>query len=299
MGVEAPHTPSEMKHLLREVARPPALLLRAFGICPPERLFRHLHRCGPFSITLPSGRGRLRLMSWGNRVENELFWRGWIGHEPELMRWWARLALEAQCVLDIGANTGTFAFIAKALRPSAQVHAFEPLARIAAMMAENAVVSGLDVVRSQVAVADQSGEAIIHDPGGGNVYSASLRADFLPGRKEAYSVPVTSVDEHCARFGLEPDLIKIDVEGAEGDVLLGAEETISRFQPVVLCEWAGGASANGGARRMMENAGYQFFDPKLSQRVSLEGYRSHEDRNVLMLPGSRASLELARGPLLR
>ena len=39
-------------------------------------------------------------------------------------------------------------------------------------------------------------------------------------------VPTTTIDEFCARQGILPDLIKIDVEGAELAVLKGARETI-------------------------------------------------------------------------
>lgn len=91
-----------MKEIVRALMRPPALALRRAGVTPPERIFRHLHKTGPFAISLPEGRGTLNLMSWGNKVENELFWLGWVGHEPEVMRWWARFALDAHTVLDIG-----------------------------------------------------------------------------------------------------------------------------------------------------------------------------------------------------
>jgi len=237
-----------MKELLRIAARPPALLLRALGLPLPHKVFRHLHKTGPFDIVLPEGRGRLRLMSWGNRVENELFWRGWIGHEPEVMRWWARLAQDSQTILDVGANTGTFAFIGKALNPTATVHAFEPLARIAERLHENMRVSGLEISIQQKAVADQPGELPIHDPGGANVYSASLDPNFLSGDKESYLVPVTTIDAHCAEHGLEPALVKIDVEGIEGRLILGAREMLSQGRAVMLCEWPRCSDAHDAPR---------------------------------------------------
>ena len=114
------------------------------GHVPPEQVFRHLHFTGPFSVTLPGG-SRLTLYSWGNRVENELAWLGWDGHEATERRRWASMVATGGDVLDVGANTATYALTAKALSPASRVHAIEPLARIAAMARQNAATASLDV----------------------------------------------------------------------------------------------------------------------------------------------------------
>ncbi len=286
-----------MKELVRSLMRYPALAMRALGVTPPETVFKHLHKTGPFDIHLPKDRGTLRLMSWGNRVENEFFWRGWTGHEPEVMRWWARLALDAKTVLDIGANTGCFAFMAKAINPDATVHAFEPVARIAERVGENRKVSGLDVQMFQQAVADEVGELPIHDPGGANAYSASLDANFLPGEKDSYPVKVTTVDSHCATQGLQPDLIKVDVEGIEGRLLLGARETLKSCNPVIVCEWTGNSAEHDAARQLLDDAGYVVLDPATGTKIALGTGREYHDRNVILCPGSRVDALQASGPL--
>jgi hypothetical protein len=99
-----------LKDLIRTVVRPSMLALRVLGMMPPEKTFRVLHKTGPFDIQLPisvspcaSGSG----------------------------------AIGSQTLLDIGANTGLFAFITRALNPSSVVHAFELLARIADKIGQN------------------------------------------------------------------------------------------------------------------------------------------------------------------
>ena len=286
-----------MKKLIRTLARPPALALRAIGVTPPEAVFKHLHKRGIFNVALPESKGKLRLMSWGNRVENELFWRGWTGHEPDIMRWWARIALDAQIVLDVGANTGTFAFIAKALNPTATVHAFEPLARIALKIRENSNVSGLDVSVIEAAVADVTGELPIYDPGGANAYSASLDENFLSSSTEAKIVPVTTIDDHCSANGLVPDLIKIDVEGVEGRVLLGARDTLTKVKPLIVCEWTRHSDAHEAARKLLRDANYSVIDPETVQEIELTSARGHDDRNVILCPTDRVSALRSTGPL--
>ncbi len=287
------------KELLRAALWPAARAFRAMGFTPPERVFRHLHKKGPFVIKLPAGRGTLRLMSWGNRVENELMWRGWRGHEPETMQWWAQFALNATTVLDIGANTATFAYIAKALNPAATVHAFEPLARIADLARQNASISGLEVAVFQVAMADETGELPIYDPGGANAYSASLDADFLDtdNDKDHYLVPVTTIDAHCIEHGIDPDLIKIDVEGVEGRLVAGARALLGRGRAVILCEWLYKPETHDVAIAHLAEAGYVALDPESGARAVLNDPVSRAGRNVILCPEGRAEAILKAGPL--
>jgi FkbM family methyltransferase len=53
-----------------------------------------------------------------------------------------------------------------------------------------------------------------------------------------------------------PDLVKIDVEGAECDVLAGAAETLRRWRPTVLLEAHSGALEDG-CTRALRNLGYR------------------------------------------
>lgn len=57
-------------------------------------------------------------------------------------------------------------------------------------------------------------------------------------------------------------LMKIDVQGADGRVLLGARETIARHRPTILFEWEDRLSAHYGVsfaevRGLLEGAGYR------------------------------------------
>ncbi len=226
----------------------------------------------------------MRLYSWGNRVENELAWRGWDGHETEERRRWAQLSASASCVLDVGANTGTFAFTAKALNPKARVYAFEPLVRVAKRIEHNCRVSGLDVTVVQTAVAESTGEALIHDPGGANAYSASLDADFLDGRTTAYPVPLTSLDAFCDANSLQPDLIKIDVEGAEGKVILGASRVLSRGTTWILCEWLGSEASHIEAAELLHSLGYRAYKIDTLAPAQLGTRREQQHRNLLFCP---------------
>lgn len=258
------------------------LLKATTGYVPPERVFRHLHFVGPFEVRLPN-HGKLKLYSWGNRVENELAWRGWDGHEPEERRCWASMIKDGGDILDIGANTATFAITAKALSPQSRVFAFEPVRRIADKARQSAATSGLNIEVICAALARNKGELPIFDPGGENAYSASLDPEFLPGEKDSYMVPVSSLDEFCAENTIDPTAVKLDVEGYEGEVICGAVELLKRGRCTILCEWLGTSGSHIEAQRVLRDSGYVALDVRDLSEVDLLSSRSNEERNVILL----------------
>src|SRR5215210_2863413 len=105
------------------VRRALAHLLRPFG--PPARVKSFLAFDGVFTLRLE---GRPVRFEYANRwIERELFWHGWKGYEPVSLALWQRCAKRARTIVDIGANSGLFAIVAKSLNRKATVLAFEPL----------------------------------------------------------------------------------------------------------------------------------------------------------------------------
>ena len=98
----------------------------------------------------------------------------------------------------------------------------------------------------QAALADSGGEAdfqhALDEPGW-----SGFRARATPGssRFERITVRTERLDEALPE-GVEPAVIKIDVEGAEEAVLRGAVTTLTRFRPVVVFEHARGGAEQYG-----------------------------------------------------
>ena len=143
-----------------------------------------------------------------------------------------RLSAES-IVLDVGACEGLFAFRALRYGLAKRVVCFEPSERMAALLQRgaefNELADGITIERS--GVGKQSGQAYMVD--GDNPDAGYL--DYLPsGEAHVDAVPVTSIDDYCRdhQLALGPgDLIKADAEGADLDVLLGAEEQIRNGAP--------------------------------------------------------------------
>jgi FkbM family methyltransferase len=140
-------------------------------------------------------------------------------------------------VLDVGANVGSYTLLfARWIGESGHVHAFEPSAGSRAGLERHVALNGLSdrVTIRPEAISDRGGRAPFIDAGthGDN----RLVPDAAAATTE---VPATTIDEFCDATGVSPDVMKIDVEGAELAALRGARRTIaSRGASVaIFVEW--------------------------------------------------------------
>jgi FkbM family methyltransferase len=150
--------------------------------------------------------------------------RIWLGfYEPETSDLLRTLVFPGATVYDIGANVGVHTLLAARLAGEAgRVIAFEPLPRNLAYLREHTRLNRLaNVEVVAAAVTDDVGKQSFDE--GGSPSMGRLGSGAL-------TVDVVSLDS----FGGDPDVIKIDVEGAEVEVLRGAQDLLRRATPSVI-----------------------------------------------------------------
>jgi FkbM family methyltransferase len=130
--------------------------------------------------------------------------------------------------LDVGANVGAYALVlGQWVGPQGAVFAFEPAPHVYDGLVGHITLNDLAAVVHPVPMA--VGAAQTTAP---FLIARTLGESRLGGSTESdcasINVAVTTIDRFCEQHGLDPDFIKIDVEGAELDVLRGARETIRR-----------------------------------------------------------------------
>ena len=138
-------------------------------------------------------------------------------------------------VWDIGANCGTFAFSCDA---AATVIAVEADAFLAGLLRKSAAGSAANVVVVEGAVSDQVGTAEFTVAARGrasNHLSALAGHSQTGGERSRVIVPTVTLDSLLAGHGA-PDLIKIDIEGAEPQALRGAVKMLREVRPLIYLE---------------------------------------------------------------
>ncbi len=196
-------------------------LLRATGLIRVG-LWQHLSFRGIADFTVAGQ--KIKMHHFGAGLENSLFWAGYgEDWEATTLLVWERLAIDHAVIYDVGANTGLFSLAAKAANPGAHVHAFEPLPKIAARLAANSALNGMEIELHIVAVSDRQGTAEIRLAQTEHEYSASMEHMEWMDTIDAHSieVPVIQLADVVAQNQRSPGLIKLDIERHEPAALRG------------------------------------------------------------------------------
>jgi FkbM family methyltransferase len=192
--------------------------------------------------------------------------------------------------LDVGANFGYYGLSVAKTHPTATVYCFEPGPAAFGCLSTNIRRNRLDNIDAiQAAVLDGERDVRITTDtfGGDHLIDTSGRP--------YHEVQGFTLDGFADRTGLSRvDYIKIDVEGAELQVLRGAEQIIRRFAPIIQLETTDGFAERFDARsrdvfafladlgfdyvflkRVDQDAGYGRFqpgsgDPEADLRIATE-----------------------------
>jgi FkbM family methyltransferase len=146
----------------------------------------------------------------------------------EKFYWTGHYEVEVQRAISEGAHIGFFSLIASRIAStSGQVHAFEPYGPSRDRLLTNLRLNDVENIVVHVeAVAAESGPALFYPA------RESLEWTLVRelGKGDPIEVQCTTLDEQADILG-RPRLIKVDVEGAEIDVLRGASRLFASEQP--------------------------------------------------------------------
>jgi FkbM family methyltransferase len=176
--------------------------------------------------------------TWEGETRNFERWRAdtYASKEPDTIAWIDAFVKPGEVLYDVGANIGQYSlYAARRLEGDLRVFAFEPEALNYARLNQNIVLNGLSdsVTAYCLAVADRTALDYFYvkafAPGASlHCWGRSVtqgEVEFPP--KNRQGTMGVSLDELTGRFGLPfPDHIKVDVDGIEEQIVIGAAGTL-------------------------------------------------------------------------
>jgi FkbM family methyltransferase len=254
------------------------LLMR---VVPHERMSRWAARGLLKPLAPLTGRGELAILGGlavGLRIDARAF-KPWGAqayavltgtHEIQVQQAIVRSARAGDHVWDVGANIGYLALVAaRIVGPTGRVVAIEPDAQCAAAIRTNAALNDLQAIEVvEAAAAQSSGTAdlvVVRD----RLWTRLASVGDHHESEQLVNVETVALDDVP---GPAPTLVKIDVEGAELEVIAGMQRLLRDARPLVVCEMHG---LNAEFCAAMRAAGYAVSNLDGPEPVEEAGVNVH------------------------
>ena len=246
-------------------------------------------------------------MTWNFIQKSKLF----LPHDPTYK---ALIYLKKNTeglILDIGANTGISALSFRKILPNYKIISFEPNILLEASLEK---VERSDLFSYQmVGLGETDGVFKLYTPIYKNIplhtFSALSHEDVIKALEITYKanilkdIKVNASDCEIRildSFNLDPDIIKVDAEGNELKIFLGAIQTIKKNKPSIIFEACHGDFEE--IYKFLINLNYQIFyfvsDQDIFINFSIENRVRYNSGNRNLIAISRDSQSINSLPIL-
>ena len=148
-----------------------------------------------------------------------------------------------QIVFDIGAHkAGYLYFILKQVGASGKIFAFEPQSILYQYIKKlKTLLNWENLTIEHLALSDSKGTVMLNIPKRKSGQNTSPSATIVEQKKHsdfAFTeiVSTETLDSYCLQHNIEPDFLKIDVEGNELRIFQGGVNTLKKYKPKILVE---------------------------------------------------------------
>jgi FkbM family methyltransferase len=221
---------------------------------------------------------------WVSPAENLAYLLGTA--EPHLQQAIKDYVSAGDTVFDIGANIGYVSLsLAKRVGPTGSVIAFEPVPRNIDLLRDNIEVNRLNnITLLRLAASDRCGQAVIRMAENPSTASMVWHRDN-PSATDIV-IRTVAIDDliEAGELGY-PRFVKIDVEGAEGSVLLGMGRTLAAAQPILFVECS--EAGRETAWEMLRALGYR-CQSAITRRW-IDDFDEYRHSDFLWLPSDSAA----------
>lgn len=213
------------------------------------KLLRFPLKLIPSQTIMPILQGRLIGKKWIVGAGNHGYWLGSFEYEKRAA--FEKTITAGSTVFDIGAHVGFYTLLASELvGPKGKVVAFEPVPRNLLYLQEHLRLNQItNVTVIEAAVLDKCGTTFFETGPDSSMGHVATKGQLR--------VQVVSLDELISSGKIPvPDYAKIDVEGAEMQLLLGAKSMLADAHPMIFLATHGN-DVHQQCCQFLESIGYQ------------------------------------------
>jgi FkbM family methyltransferase len=192
------------------------------------------------------------------------------GIEPVQTQAFIKTLKKGDVLFDVGANVGYYTVLGSRLAGNqGKVFSFEPLVRNISYLYRHVKINKLDNVTiiPSACSNNQSIVTFLESPiaSMGRIENSAINT----ASTNATLVSTVSLDAVAAKLTAQPNVLKIDVEGAELAVLQGAEKIITDFKPAIFLS-VHSPQLRIDCLNYLKNFGYNFEALEQDQENALE-----------------------------
>ncbi|MDR7130458.1 FkbM family methyltransferase [Algoriphagus sp. 4150] len=278
-----------MEHLLSNISRNLYVIPGGFFV---TKLFRKF-------FTSPSKgenwrnfkfRGVAMKVDIAKQMGNAIYWRGAHDWAPIFVL--EKFLKKGDTFIDVGANQGEYSlWAARKVGIDGRVVAFEPMQQLFDQLTENIRLNEAfhkSIIPVKLGLSDKKGEVILYSSADSNEGTNTIY-NTEKFSIESGKIQLDTLDEQLKSLEItNVNFLKIDVEGAELQVLKGALNTLKKHRPIILLEINKDACIAGGylpedILALLKPFNYSF------SKIGLRGSLSKVDElpdfcNILALP---------------
>lgn len=220
-------------------------------------------------------------------------------YEKNVIFWLEKIAasLKTPVFYDIGANFGYYSI--KLSKSCADVYSFEPVTKTLKVLNENIKRNGIkNIATFKVGLSNlnEDKEINIYNSSGNNsIFKRNVPEGHTLKLIDRELINLQTLDAFVEKNNLFlPNIIKIDVEGAEINVLKGSQETIRKSQPIILVEYSESTSLDAGYDReeiikeINKLGSYKIFglaeDVENNELIEIADFKENKIANILAVP---------------
>lgn len=167
-------------------------------------------------------------------------------------------------IFDVGCNAGSFIRAVRSYVEDAKIHCFEPHPVLAKYLTD----TYRDIVQNSVCLANYEGKCIINLPTKSVALGSIIKREVFQMLQQhgqsivEYECESQTIDGYCSKLGISKiNYLKVDVEGYELQVMLGAKNLLSK-RLIEAGHFETGMESEGGYTRedivnYLESFGYK------------------------------------------